>query len=64
MAKIICVTIYPFINGITVDIMYESGRLYTKTLAEVPKTVRAWIVDKNATEHFDKNHNRWVTQYK
>jgi len=64
MAKITFIRAYPFVKSVMVDILYESNRIYTMPIGQMPRTAKEWMVDKTATEVWDKMLERWETIYK
>ena len=46
------------------DIIYESGRVYTKYIADLPATVKEWLAGKEKTHYYDPVYKREEIIYK
>lgn len=64
MAKIHAVRVYQFYDEEYADVMYESGRLVSYAVNELPQTVKDWMVDKDWTVQYDKVYKRNEVIYK
>ena len=54
MAKIKFIRIYEFYDSEWCDILYESNRLCTMPVTEMPKTAKAWLANKTGIEQYDR----------
>lgn len=46
------------------DIVYESGRVYTKYITDLPKSVEKWLAGKEAERQYDPVYKREELIYK